>query len=630
MNASTLIDPARWPRAVKKGLVFTLDGALVPISLYIAFALRLNSIQPYAIAPLSPLYFLLVFVAGIGIIYAARLNRLKLHAFDMYAVGRIALCALALLVSAVLVSYIFGLWAPRSVPFIFGVVFFTLAVFARLAALRLLDVINRVAGRAQTPVAIYGAGAAGLQLATALRQSREMRPVAFVDDNPALHDLIVGGVRVLAPERLERLAQSGRIERVLVAIPSLGATQRDALMGRLSSLPCKVQTIPSYVDLIAGQNRLDDLREIAPDQLLERANVDLDIPEVAKAYAGRSILVTGAGGSIGSELCRQLVECDPHRIVLFERSEWALYEIERALAPKGAEKGIEIVSCLGSVIDRPAIEATIEEHDIDIIVHAAAHKHVPLIEENELEGVRNNVIGTRIVAEAGRQAGIERFILLSTDKAVRPTNIMGATKRLAELVVHDAQCRSEKTRYAMVRFGNVLGSSGSVVPLFQEQIRRGGPVTVTHADVTRYFMTIPEASRLVLLAGAYSQGNDLFVLDMGAPVKIADLARRMIGLANKTVRDADNPQGDIEITFRGLRSGEKLFEELLIDDDSLVQTPHEKILRANEPGLSEIEIAAMLKQVGEALETRDTEAVRAILRRYVTGYNPGQAKAFPA
>ncbi|WP_349364476.1 MAG: nucleoside-diphosphate sugar epimerase/dehydratase [Roseitalea porphyridii] len=620
MQASKLVDPATWPRSVKKAIVFAVDVTLVPVSLYVAYALRLNTIEPHTYGQVSLLYFALVSAAGVPIIRLLRLNRLKLHAFDMHAIGRIALSSAALILAAVLISYVADLWAPRSVPFIFGVVFFTMAVFARLAGLLLFDLMHRLTGRSHTPVAIYGAGAAGLQLATALRQSREMRPVAFVDDNPALHGIIVGGTRVFSPDKLEELAASGRIERVLIAIPSLSTSQRETLKRRLDTLPCLVQTIPSYIDLIAGRNWVDDLKAISPDQLLDRANVDLDIPEVAKAYAGRCVMVTGAGGSIGSELCRQLVDCDPRRIVLFERSELALYEIERTLLPLAKERGIEIATCLGSVIDRPTVDAVIERDDVDIIVHAAAYKHVPLIEGNELEGVRNNVIGTRVVAEAARLAGIERFILVSTDKAVRPTNVMGATKRLAEIVAHDAQRNSSGTRFAMVRFGNVLGSSGSVVPLFHEQIRRGGPVTVTHPEVTRYFMTIPEAARLVLLAGAYSEGDDLFVLDMGAPVKIVELARRMIKLANMTVRDADNPGGDIEIVFCGLRPGEKLYEELLIDDDSLIQTPHEKILRASEAGLSEIEVAAMLKQVGEALDKRDTHTVRKILQRYVTGY----------
>ena len=360
MQTSKLFDPAAWPRSVKKALVFAVDVTLVPISLYLAYALRLNTLEPHLYGQVSPLYFVLVSLAGMPIIRLLRLNRLKLHSFDMHAVGRIALCAAALILVAVSISYVADLWAPRSVPFIFGVVFFTMALFARLIGLRLFDLLHRLKGRSFAPVAIYGAGAAGMQLATALRQSREMRPVAFVDDNPALHGIIVGGTRVFSPDKLEELASTGRIERVLIAIPSLSANEREVLKRRLDSLPCLVQTIPSYIDLIAGRNWVDDLKAISPDQLLERANVDLDIPEVAKAYAGRTVMVTGAGGSIGSELCRQLVDCDPRRIVLFERSELALYEIERALLPLAEEKGIEIASCLGSVIVRPLYENAIK------------------------------------------------------------------------------------------------------------------------------------------------------------------------------------------------------------------------------------------------------------------------------
>ena len=499
----------------------------------------------------------------------------------------------------------------------------------RMVVLGGLGYVKRVAG-SHVPVAIYGAGAAGTQLANALRQSRELRPVIFVDDNPALHGIIIGGARVCHPSVLEPMTRSNQIERVLIAIPSMTIGQRERLTKTLEALPCEVQSIPSYVDLVSGKSWVDDLRPISPDELLEREKVDLDIPEVAKAYAGRSVMVTGAGGSIGSELCRQLIDCRPSRIVLFERSEFALYEIERTLRPAAEQAGIAMVARLGSVIDRPLIDAVIVTEKVDIILHAAAYKHVPLVESNELEGVRNNVLGTRMVAEAARDARIERFILVSTDKAVRPTNIMGATKRLAELIVQDMQTRGALTRFSMVRFGNVLGSSGSVVPLFQQQIRRGGPVTVTHEGVTRYFMTIPEAARLVLLAGAYSEGGDLFVLDMGSPVKIVDLARRMIGLANRTVRDADNPEGDIEIVFTGLRPGEKLFEELLIDDDSLIHTPHEKILRANETGLSEIEVAGMVRQVDAALMARDRSAIRQLICRFVDGYNAASVTDAPS
>lgn len=621
-------EPASWPRRLKSGLVMSTDAMLVPVSLFLAFALRIGTITPHHYVQLSPLLFVLTTVGGLVLLWALRLHRIKLHAFDMHAVARIGAFAAALTLLAISVSYLFDLWAPRSVPLILGALFFLNAVAIRMIVLGVLGYLNRPADR-RVPVAIYGAGAAGTQLANALRQSKELRPLAFVDDNPALHGLIIGGIRVGPPRDLEKLARTGQIERVLIAIPSLTFGQRERLTATLETLPCEVQAIPSFVDLVSGDGWVDDLRPISPDKLLGREKVDLDIPEVAKAYAGRSIMVTGAGGSVGSELCRQLLDCDPRRIVLFERSEFALYEIERSLRSLAEKAGVELVARLGSVIDRPSLDAVIAEDEIDIILHAAAYKHVPLVETNELEGIRNNVIGTRVVAAAASDAGIERFILISTDKAVRPTNIMGASKRMAELIVQDIQQRSQRTRFSMVRFGNVLGSSGSVVPLFQEQIRRGGPVTVTHADVTRYFMTIPEAARLVLLAGAHSKGGDLFVLDMGSPVKIVDLARRMIGLANRTIRDNENPDGDIEIVFTGLRPGEKLFEELLIDDEGLMPTSHEKILLACEAGLSEIEVAAMLKQVGEALEERDITAIRSIIRRYVTGFQsrPASAKA---
>lgn len=596
------------------------DTALVPLSLWIALALRLGTIEPQTHPFFDWRLLVAVTVAGIIILWAMRLHQVKLHAFDGHAVVRVGAAAGALAVATIAISYLGELWAPRSVPIILGAVFFFNAVVMRMAVLSFFTFLSGLRTR-RVPVAIYGAGAAGTQLANALRQSNELRPVAFVDDNPALHGLIIGGARVYAPARLEDLVKKGTVKRVLVAIASLSLSQRERLTALLAKLPVEAQAIPSYVDLVSGRSQVNDLRPIDADDLLDREKVDLAIPQVAKAYAGRSVMVTGAGGSIGAELCRQLMECKPSRIVLFERNEYGLYEIERTLRPAADSAGIALVPCLASVIDMPSVEDAIEANKVDIILHAAAYKHVPLVEENELEGFRNNVIGTRNVAEAARKSEIERFILVSSDKAVRPTNIMGATKRMAELIVQDIQLRSPKTRFSMVRFGNVLESSGSVVPLFRQQIRSGGPVTVTHQDVTRYFMTIPEAARLVLLAGAYSDGDDLFVLDMGSPMRIVDLARRMIELANRSVRDDTNPDGDIEIKFIGLRPGEKLYEELLINDDSLVETPHPKILRAQDVRLSEIEIAGMLKQVNAAVEMRDRLAVRDIVRRYVDGYN---------
>jgi len=431
---------------------------------------------------------------------------------------------------------------------------------------------------------------------------------------------------VHAPSKLDALISRHKIERILVAIPSTSRSRQKELVRKLSTLPVEVQVLPSYVDMMAGNGMEDPLRPVSPDELLGRDKVTLDTPEIAKAYAGRVVMVTGAGGSIGSELCRQLLECQPARIVLYEQGEFALYEIDRDLRARAEEVGIPVTTRLGSVNNKVRVASVIADEDVNIILHAAAYKHVPLVEDNELEGARNNVLGTQVVAECAQAAGIERMILISTDKAVRPTNVMGATKRLAELVVQDMQTRATTTKFAMVRFGNVLGSSGSVLPLFQKQIATGGPVTVTHADVTRFFMTIPEAARLVLLAGAYATGGDVFVLDMGAPQKIIDIAHKMVKLSGRTVKDPVTGIGDIDIQITGLRPGEKLYEELLIDDDSLIATPHPKILRAEESMLSQLEVAGMLKELQISVDTGDRLRLRNLIKQRVDGYQGRRAE----
>ena len=606
------------PRATKQTLWLLLDGVLVPLCLYGAFSLRLGTLTPFDYMSLSWLLFPLLTLAGVSICFAAQLHRIKLHALERHAILRIGLAAMSLTIAAMVLSYLLGVWAPRSVPLILGFLFFCCVLGIRMIVLGSLIVMEAWSSN-KTPVAIYGAGAAGIQLASALRQSKELSPVVFVDDNPSLRGLIVSGLKVQSPSSLETLIARGKIERILLAMPSISPARRDTILARLVDLECEVQILPSYVDLVAGKGSVSDLRVVTPDALLGRDKVDLDIPDVAKAYAGRCVMVTGAGGSIGSELCRQLVGTSPAHIVLFEHSEIALYQIDRELRPVADKAGVVVTTRLGSVTDERRVREVMSETGTEIVLHAAAYKHVPLVEENELEGARNNVLGTQVVAEAALATGVERFILISTDKAVRPTNIMGATKRLAELVVQDLQTRSSCTKFSMVRFGNVLGSSGSVLPLFEQQIRRGGPVTVTHAEVTRYFMTIPEAARLVLLAGAYATGGDVFVLDMGEPMKILDIARRMIELSGRTVREDD--RGDIEIKITGLRPGEKLFEELLIDDESLRATPHEKILRAQEAMLSGIEVAAMLSELNKILEVGDGLAIRILIGSRVAGYH---------
>lgn len=610
------------PRTAKRAMLFVMDMLLIGLSLFAAISLRYGIFFPLQLLQDNWSLFASMAFIGAIVLSAMRLPRIKLHAMESGVILRLGLTAILLSLSAMSVSFILNLAGPRSVPLIFGALFFLTGVLARVCALHLLMFFGGSCG-SRARVAIYGAGSAGIQLAAALRQSREARPVFFVDDNSNLHGILINGLHVYNPECLEKRLVKHRVERVLVAIPSIDQIARNAIVKRLAKLSVEVMVLPSYVDIMAGGVLVDALRPVTPDELLGREKVVLDTPEIAKAYAGCTVMVTGAGGSIGSELCRQLLNCTPRKVVLFEQSEFALYAIDRDLRTMAAQMGlsIEIVTRLGSVIDRNRVQGLVREEGVEIIFHTAAYKHVPLVEENALEGARNNVIGTQTVALVAFEEKIERFILISTDKAVRPTNIMGATKRLAELVVQDLQTRSTVTKFTMVRFGNVLGSSGSVLPLFESQIRAGGPVTVTHAEVTRFFMTIPEASRLVLLAGAYAEGGDLFVLDMGKPQKIINIARRMINLSGRTVKDPKTGKGDIEIKVVGLRPGEKLYEELLIDDDSLVATPHPKIMRAEESMLSQIEVAYMLREISSAVKIADAIQLRRLVQAYVEGYH---------
>ncbi|MEM7176192.1 MAG: nucleoside-diphosphate sugar epimerase/dehydratase [Pseudomonadota bacterium] len=605
-------------RTSKRTIFFATDTILVPISFYAANALRYGDLHP-DLAGRSSL-FVAVTLIGMALVGLFRLPQIKLNAFETRAVGQIGLAAAALSVAAMICSYLMGIAGPRSVPLIFGSVFFLSAVAVRLGALSLLTRLGE-RGSDRQVVLIYGAGAAGIQLAAALTRSHETRPVGFIDDNPTLQGLMVAGLPVCAPPHLDRMIARHGVRRILLAIPSASAARRAALERFLSSYPVDVQVLPSFADLMAGKGVGDGLRTVTPDALLGRDAVDLSGTEIADTYSGRVVMVTGAGGSIGSELCRQLVQCAPARIVLFESSEFQLYTIDRELRELAGARGVSVSTRLGSVTDRARAEQVIAQDGVQVILHAAAYKHVPLVEENALEGTRNNVLGTQVMAEVAAVAGIERFTLISSDKAVRPANAMGATKRLAELVVQDLQTRHPATRFSMVRFGNVLGSSGSVLPLFQKQIQSGGPVTVTDPEVTRFFMTIPEAARLVLLAGAYARGGDIFVLDMGRPQKIIDIARRMIELSGRSVRDPQTGAGDIAIEITGLRPGEKLYEELLIDADNLMPTPHAKILWAEEQKLSQIEVAAMLREVQACIAEADTERLRTLFAARVEGYH---------
>lgn len=600
-------------------ILLAVDGVLFPISLYVAFALRYGSFYPDWALGKSLFLFPIVTLLGIILAILLGLPRVKLSAMDSRSILSIGVCAIILTALTITISYVFGLNAPRSVPLIFGATFLVLSSGIRIFVQYVL-ITRKYRSNDQKRVLIYGAGSAGGQLAGALGRTPEVRPVCFVDDKPSLRGLIVSGLPVFASHDIEKVIKDKKIDRIVLAVPSASNQRRKELIEKLTPLDCEVFVLPSILDMIAGKELVDSLKPVSLDDLLGRAKVDLDLPEVAKTYAGKTVMVTGAGGSIGSELCRQLVTCGVQKIVLFEHSEYSLYAIEMELAGLIDASDITVVPVLGTVIDGVVVKNAIAQNSVDVVLHAAAYKHVPLVEANEISGLRNNVIGTQVVAKAALDAQIERFILVSTDKAVRPTNVMGASKRLAELVVQDLASRSKSTLFSMVRFGNVLGSSGSVIPLFQKQLERGGPLTVTHRDVTRYFMTIPEAARLVLLAGSYARGGDVFVLDMGKPVTIWDLARVMIELSGLSVRDADNPDGDIQIDITGLRPGEKLYEELLIDADMLA-TPHEKILRASESKLDAKTVAGILKELTAASKDNDNARGRAVVEQWVEGYH---------
>lgn len=607
-------------RTQKSALWLGIDGAVVALALYMALALRYGTLAPGSVVDLPAPLFAYLVVSGMAVSLLTRLPWLRLHSLDIYALERIAMAAAVLTLIAIILSYLLNATTPRSVPLIFGALFFLGTIVSRILVLLILRVIFSDR-RDAVPVAIYGAGMAGIQMVSALREAKEFTPQLFVDDNAAIHGSLISGLEVVGSSAVRDHVARGKIKQVIIAIPSISEQRRTALVKSLSDLGCPVKILPSYVDLIAGKGGADGLQPVNPEDLLQREKVDLDIPDVAKAYAGRVVMVTGAGGSIGSELCRQLVATNPAHIVLFESSEFALYSIHKDLEALTQDTPIGITARLGSVVDAGRVSEVMTDTGVDIVLHAAAYKHVPLVEENEIQGAQNNVLGTRTVAQAAAKHGVERFILVSTDKAVRPTNIMGATKRLAEQVIQTIAKRKTGTKFSLVRFGNVLGSSGSVIPLFAKQIRRGGPLTVTHPDVTRFFMTIPEAARLVLLAGAYAKGGDVFVLDMGQPVKIIDVARRMVALSGRSLRE-NGQEGDIEINITGLRPGEKLYEELLIDDDSLVATPHPKILRAQDTLVDAKAAAKMIAQLEDICAARDQGALRALVKTHVEGYHP--------
>ncbi|HEY9183156.1 MAG TPA: nucleoside-diphosphate sugar epimerase/dehydratase, partial [Gammaproteobacteria bacterium] len=492
-------------------------------------------------------------------------------------------------------------------------------VGGRLTVRWLLQTRNAAGDR----VVIYGAGDAGAHLVTALQGRGEFVPVAFVDDNATLRNAVINGLAVHPPQHLTSLIEEFGVSRVLLALPSVSRRRRLEIINQLEHLPLHVQTMPDTADLAAGNAHVDDIREVDITDLLGRDAVPPNPKLLDASIRGKAVMVTGAGGSIGSELCVQIAQLGPKRLVLLDISEAALYTIDQALQDLAQRKElhVEIVALIGSAHHRDRVREVLETYNVETVYHAAAYKHVPLVEHNMIEGVHNNVFGTLHTAEAAIAAGVKSFVLVSTDKAVLPTNVMGATKRCAELVLQGLNQRGSATTFSMVRFGNVLASSGSVVPLFREQIRHGGPVTVTHPEIYRYFMTIPEAASLVLQAGSMGTGGDVFVLDMGKPVRIRDLAEKMIHLMGFTIRDEDHPDGDIEVRYTGLRPGEKLYEELLIGNN-VAGTEHRSIMRAEEDFLPWDELKPLLDGLWGACQRLDCTKAREILLRVVVGYSP--------
>jgi len=635
-------------RRQKRFLQVVTDVALIWLALWLSFALRLGELdaaQPFDghgwLFILAPIIALPIFI------------RLGMYRAVMRYVGNDALITIAKAVTlSVLVLALAVYWyrgptalVPRSMVFNYWWLSLLLLGGLRLA-MRQYFVgnwfeLNPGRTAAVAPllprIAVYGAGSAGNQLVAALRMGRAMRPVAFIDDDPGIANRTIAGLRVYTPKHISQMIDETGADEILLAMPSTSRGRRRQILETLEAFPLHVRSIPGFMDLASGRVKVEDVQEVDIADLLGRDAVPPQQALFERCIRNQVVMVTGAGGSIGSELCRQILLNGPATLLLFEHSEFNLYSIHSELESRIKRESLplRLVPILGSIRNASRLADVMCTWKVDTVYHAAAYKHVPMVEHNIAEGVLNNLMGTLNTAQVAIKAGVTNFVLISTDKAVRPTNVMGSTKRLAEMVLQalsreaapvlfaddEAVHQLNKTRFTMVRFGNVLGSSGSVIPLFHEQIRKGGPVTVTHPNITRYFMTIPEAAQLVIQAGSMGEGGDVFVLDMGEPVKIAVLAEKMIHLSGLSVRSDKAPHGDIAIEFTGLRPGEKLYEELLIGDN-VSPTEHPMIMRANEEHLPWEQLKVRLGQLLDAVEHDDYECVRQLLRETVSGYKP--------
>jgi FlaA1/EpsC-like NDP-sugar epimerase len=605
----------RWPRWVKQAILISADVVALSAAMWASFAIRLGTwVVPVTtdqvlLALTAPAVALPVFIR-MGL-YRAVIRYLPERAL-WTMVKATTLAALAWVLFVFLAELSGKIVIPRSVPIIYWMLASGVVVGSRFLAKRLLWQSDRSASK--SAVVIYGAGRSGAELLSAMRSQSGKTVVAFLDDNTSLHGREVGGVRIYSPDYLPTLTEEYGVREVILSLPSLPTARRQEIVAKVAGHGIKVTTLPSITELVAGKYLVSQIREIDIDELLGRSSVPADNDLLETMIRGKTIMVTGAGGSIGSELCRLIARWAPQRLVLFEANEFALYNIDRELRDV---PDLAVVPILASVTDTARVAFAISHYDVKVLFHAAAHKHVPMVEANALEGIRNNVVGTKTVVDLAFEHGVENFVLISTDKAVRPTNVMGATKRWAELIVRQkaihARASGSLQRFSAVRFGNVLGSNGSVVPLFKEQIAHGGPLTLTDRAMTRYFMSIHEAAELIVQAGALSESDDIFLLDMGEPVLIYDLAVNMIKLSGLSVRDEATPSGDIEIVTVGKRPGEKLFEELFYDDANANATRHPKILRAIGSDAVDRDIMEALKHLLLALDNQDESEARRVL-----------------
>ncbi|MDH1518915.1 polysaccharide biosynthesis protein [Acinetobacter johnsonii] len=604
---------ASLPRRQKQIVLVLMDICVLPLMMWLAYAIRLARPNVQVMQGLDA-WYIYVGMFGIAIFALLGIYRAIVRSFNEDYLLRILIGTFIQIVALYTIKKLNVAFIPMSIPLMYGFMLFSYMWWSR-AVIRYATLKTFAKKQSRKRVAIYGAGLAGQQIAAALNRSDDYLPVCFIDDKRSLQGQSLSGLKIYSPKKAQAKLGKFGIEEVLLAMPSVGRARKKEIIESFDTADVKIMELPGVTQLVDGKVKVSDIREVDIIDLLGRDPVPPKPELLEKNIKNKVVMVTGAGGSIGSELCRQIVKHQPKMLVLFEMSEFALYSIDRELQASD----IQIIPVLGSVTNQQKLERIIQEYKVQTIYHAAAYKHVPLVEANPFEGIYNTSIGTQRSVDAAVNQNVETFVLISTDKAVRPTNVMGASKRMAELYCQGLAATKPQTQISIVRFGNVLGSSGSVVPLFKKQIEKGGPVTVTHPEVTRYFMTIPEAAQLVIQAGAMGTGGDVFLLDMGEPVKIVDLAKQMIRLSGFRTIDG-NGIGDIEVQFTGLRSGEKLYEELLIDADNVEKTEHERILKSYEKFYEYLEVSEIFTQLKHYRHDDDLNELFKILKKYVDGY----------